>query len=166
MNFRGLNCTLVRDPRGDLKGHCWWCGEPLPKFARKWCATGGRCERAWWRNHSWSEARSEALRRSSGLPESFLAYEWARCDECGSQESLEVNHVEPRVGQGYQAGCHNHQTNLQVLCHDCHVKETTRQLYERKLAAADAGTDYLGRRARKRLGLPQIPSTPTPGFRR
>jgi hypothetical protein len=39
-------------------------------------------------------------------------------------------------------------------------------LYERKLAAADAGTDYLGRRARKRLGLPQIPSTPTPGIRR
>jgi 5-methylcytosine-specific restriction endonuclease McrA len=181
VNFRGLDCTLARDPRGDTKGHCWWCGEPLSKYARKWCGTGGSCERAWWRNHSWTEARVEALRRSSGIPYDFaLAYFWARCDQCDSQESLEVNHVEPRVGRGYAAGCWNHQSNLQVLCHNCHVKETKRQAIERPVMSAlnaglitpetaqryiDDAMAYMGRAARKRAGLPRLPSTPMPGFR-
>ena len=55
---------------------------------------------------------------------------------------------------------------LEPLCHPCHTAETVRQLHERKQARVDAGTDYHGRKARKRLGLPPIPSTPTPGFRR
>lgn len=46
---------------------------------------------------------------------------------------LEVNHIEPRVGQGYNAGCHHHLTNLETLCHPCHVIETTRQGRERRL---------------------------------
>lgn len=49
---------------------------------------------------------------------------------------LEVNHVEPRAGAGYGAGCWNHQTNLQVLCHPCHVAETTRQVNERPVLEA------------------------------
>jgi hypothetical protein len=53
---------------------------------------------------------------------------------------------------------------LEPLCHPCHTAETVRQLYERKQARVDTGTDYHGRKARKRLGLPPIPPTPTPGF--
>lgn len=45
---------------------------------------------------------------------------------------LEVNHIEPREGRGYQSGCHHHLTNLETLCHDCHVAETTRQGRERR----------------------------------
>lgn len=71
------------------------------------------------------------------------------CDDCGCRLNAtkpnqwggsrvildtraEVNHVEPRAGNGYGKGCWNHQTNLQVLCHRCHVAETMRQHWERK----------------------------------
>lgn len=46
---------------------------------------------------------------------------------------LEVNHIEPRVGRGYNAGCHHHLANLETLCHGCHVAETTRQGADRRL---------------------------------
>ena len=51
-------------------------------------------------------------------------YEWT--------ERLEVNHIEPRVGRGYGFGCHNHLSNLETLCHPCHVIETRRQAAERR----------------------------------
>lgn len=87
----------------------------------------------WWDEHLGGHARTR----------------WTFCGECGQRTGqtkpnswggvytvldtrAEVNHVEPRVGAGYDKGCWNHQTNLQVLCHACHVKETTRQLRERK----------------------------------
>lgn len=46
---------------------------------------------------------------------------------------LEVNHIEPRAGRGYNSGCHHHLTNLETLCHACHVVETKRQGRERRL---------------------------------
>lgn len=45
---------------------------------------------------------------------------------------LEVNHIDPRVGRGYGWGCHNHLSNLETLCHGCHVAETKRQAAERR----------------------------------
>jgi hypothetical protein len=88
-----------------------------------------------------------------------------RCQRCGAH-AHEVNHRAPLVGRGYHSGCVHHPDNLEALCHDCHTAETVRQLYERKQARVDAGVDYHGRKARKRLGLSPLPSTPTPGFRR
>lgn len=40
---------------------------------------------------------------------------------------LEVNHIEPRRGEGYTTGCWNHLDNLQVLCRACHGKVTGAQ---------------------------------------
>lgn len=139
--IRGLTFSECHERRV-----CAWCGDPLSPRGQRWCprrASRDRatCAQEFWRNHGWSWARDEAIRRSSGYPFFIDAdpnlhygsrFAEGSCDECGSRSSLEVNHVEPRNGGGYGDGCHHHQTNLQVLCHDCHVKETTRQGRERR----------------------------------
>lgn len=51
---------------------------------------------------------------------------------CGSSEELEVNHIIPREGRGYGAGCHHHLANLEVLCHQCHLGVTNLQVRSRK----------------------------------
>lgn len=48
--------------------------------------------------------------------------------------TLEVNHMDPLVGRGYDAGCVHHIDRLETLCHDCHVVETNRQAAERRAA--------------------------------
>jgi len=50
--------------------------------------------------------------------------------------AAEVNHIVAREGAGYGNGCHNHQDNLETLCHKCHVKTTTQQGRERRRAAS------------------------------
>lgn len=44
----------------------------------------------------------------------------------------EVNHIEPRNGKGYLSGCWNHLSNLETLCHGCHVEVTNQQRVERR----------------------------------
>lgn len=41
---------------------------------------------------------------------------------------LEVNHIEPRKGAGYNNGCHHHADGLETLCKPCHVEVTKEQL--------------------------------------
>ena len=124
-----------------VKGLCWRCGKKLPPRRRHWCSDD--CGQ-WWRiNHDWNSAREAALKRDG-----------SRCVKCGADGylisrrtysgrtmfpiKLEVNHIAPREGQGYGQGCHNHQENLETLCHDCHVAVTRRQ---RKLRKAKAKVD-------------------------
>lgn len=44
--------------------------------------------------------------------------------------NLEVNHIEPRKGGGYNNGCAHHLDGLETLCHPCHVEVTKAQLRE------------------------------------
>jgi hypothetical protein len=122
---------------------CWWCGKALTGRQVYWC--DGDCVREWRAAHDWTTARGLAMLRANGL-----------CLRCGAPAE-EVNHRVPLVGRGYHSGCVHHPDNLEPLCHDCHTVETTKQLYDRKLADSAAGRDYLGRRARKRLGLRPLP---------
>ena len=117
-----MTCPLA--PRDHGPRTCDGCGVGLTGYARRWCSEA--CSDRWWGNHAWGFARPFAIKRAGG-------YHEATCDQCGKRVgwSAEVNHVEPRNGAGYGAGCHHHQTNLQVLCHGCHVAETTRQTRER-----------------------------------
>jgi 5-methylcytosine-specific restriction endonuclease McrA len=150
-----IDACVLRDPtvRG-LKAHetsaqgiCYLDGQPLPKRRSRWCSEA--CANLFWRNHGWTTARGFALTRarlslvvaiarwnlSELLVEWFPMGSWGllqpRCERCSSTQSIEVNHVEPRQGGGYGNGCWNHQTNLEPLCHPCHVLETTAQRRER-----------------------------------
>jgi hypothetical protein len=83
------------------------------------------------RNHLWTAARRVARRRAK----------WA-CERCGFKPGevrrdpvarkaypryelkLEVNHIQPLTGSYRAFTCFNHLSNLEVLCHRCHVAVT------------------------------------------
>lgn len=88
---------------------CGGCGQPLPKYRRRWCSDA--CRTAWYINHLWSFARNEAMHRAS-----------KRCLGCGAK-ATEVDHIEERRGLPiHKPSCLHHQPNLRALCHNCHVK--------------------------------------------
>ena len=129
-----MTCPMITHdmvPEGE-KGRCWRCGEALPKYRRKWCSED--CALLYARNHHWGYARIAAIKRDEST-----------CQRCGTKvvdshyhedKSIwaEVNHIEPRNGMGYGPGCHNHQENLETLCHPCHLKITAEQRRACRLA--------------------------------
>lgn len=124
MSEADYECTQFL-PHADEPGVCDGCGTPLTGRQRRWCK--GTCQDDWRSQHDWGWARNAAKRRDG-----------KRCVRCGSNRALEVNHIEPRVGRGYGWGCHNHLSNLETLCHDCHLVVTAQQRAERtpKVAVA------------------------------
>ena len=121
-----LDCPMRAENVRGLTDHecvarrlCWLCGKPFPKGMRRWCS--GACGDLFWANHGWTTARFQAIVRDGGA-----------CVKCGGKHSLEVNHIVPLVGSGYENGCIHHLDGLETLCHDCHVAETTRQIRERR----------------------------------
>lgn len=120
-------------------GLCLRCGKELTGRKRVWCSNRdsdgpASCEAVWVDNHVWGFASRRAL-VLAGLRLSFREGAPPKCHACGvadSQVRYEVNHIGPRNGQGYGKGCWNHQDNLEVLCHDCHVAVTRAQRLARK----------------------------------
>lgn len=115
-------------------GGCDWCGAPLTGRRTRWCSD--ECCNEFGRQHAWTAARGAALVRDK-----------RSCVRCGSERDpdgkrwrgwLQVNHIDPRVGRGYGFGCHNHLSNLETLCHPCHVDETNRQRRERESAEVES----------------------------
>lgn len=101
------------------KGYCWKCSKKLTGKQRKWCSVA--CSSWFKKNHVWRFARKAARRRDG----------W-KCVQCGesNKKKLEVDHIEPRNGAGYNLSCGHHLENLQVLCHSCHLIKTNRQRQE------------------------------------
>jgi 5-methylcytosine-specific restriction endonuclease McrA len=100
-------------------GACQNCAVKLPEGSRRtvWCSD--KCRLTYERQHVWNRARLAARRHAN--------HTCARCGARGEDINLEVNHKVPLVGRGYGESCRHHATNLEVLCHACHVKETNRQ---------------------------------------
>jgi hypothetical protein len=136
-----MNCSLL--PYADTRGVCAACGTRIERLQR-WCSDD--CARFYERNHYWPNARVAALQRDGHRcikcdwhKELFdqLAdgqyFMWSRTALTQNSDDnwLEVNHITPRLGQGYGMGCHNHLSNLETLCHRCHVKVTRRQRIDR-----------------------------------
>ncbi|MCU1352007.1 MAG: 67, gp67 [Acidimicrobiales bacterium] len=138
-------------------GRCRWCDAPARPEAA-WCSHP--CEDEYRRNHWWDQAREAALVRDGSrcrhcglgpaVPTTakallralipMRAIEAARLWQTPAWRALEqacqleVNHLVPRLGRGYQAGCHHHLDNLETLCHRCHVAVTTQQQADRRAA--------------------------------
>ena len=134
MSFKGRAlleaCALARP----AEGGCRWCGSPLPKGRRAWCAE--RCSRDFWTNHWWTLARRAAKRRDR--------YTCARCGHRPPprpargaalrawkrrrvDERLEVNHLVPCLGAHGELSCSHHLGNLETLCAPCHRALTADQ---------------------------------------
>jgi hypothetical protein len=114
------------------------CRTALPPRRTAYCSD--KHAREFERNHVWAAARRAARRRAR----------WA-CERCGLKPSeirkdplarsafsrhelrLEVNHIQPLIGAYRGVTCLNHQPNLEVLCHRCHVAATGEQ---RRLASS------------------------------
>ena len=108
------------------------CRIALPPRRTAYCSDNHA--REFERDHVWSAARRAARRRAK----------WA-CERCGFKPSeirkdanarsafsrhelrLEVNHIQPLVGTYRGVTCLNHQGNLEVLCHRCHIAATKEQ---------------------------------------
>jgi hypothetical protein len=117
------------------------CRAPLTARRTAYCSDAHA--REFVRNHVWSDARRTARRLAK----------WA-CQQCGFKPSLirkdpealktysrhelrlEVNHIAPLRGSYRGVTCSNHLTNLEVLCHRCHLATTAEQ--RRALAATQA----------------------------
>jgi hypothetical protein len=122
------------------------CRAALPARRTAFCSDRHAAE--FERNHVWIHARRAARRRAR----------WA-CERCGFKPSdvrkdpaarrtyrrhelrLEVNHIEPLEGAYRSVTCRNHQTNLEVLCHRCHLTETGMQRARSTASAASPPSD-------------------------
>lgn len=67
-------------------------------------------------NHYWGSSR-EAAKKRDGYA----------CVKCGSEERLEVNHIDPRWGLN-GSGCQHHQDNMETLCKRHHRLVTAAQM--------------------------------------
>jgi hypothetical protein len=123
-----VNCVDLSQPVCRVAS----CRVELPPRRTAYCSD--RHAREFERNHVWLYARRAARRRAR----------WA-CERCGFKPSeirkdpivrraysrhelrLEVNHIAPLVGSYRSVTCLNHQTNLEVLCHRCHLEVTRGQ---------------------------------------
>jgi hypothetical protein len=145
------SCSVAAGPFPPASRRCDWCAAPLAGRARRWCSSD--CSNAYGRNHWWTLARDAALARDgcrccrcgrgygtavllAVLIELAGGDSWAvrftadappAWHRWTSGVALEVNHIEPRRGAGYGSGCHHHLSNLETLCHDCHVAVTGAQ---------------------------------------
>jgi hypothetical protein len=120
-----VTCVDVSEPLCRLAS----CRAPLDGRRSAYCSDQHAREFA--RHHVWANARTAARRRAK----------WA-CERCGFKPAdvkkdperrflfrrhelrLEVNHIHPLGGRYRGVTCLNHQENLEVLCHSCHLLVT------------------------------------------
>ena len=116
------------------------CRVALPPRRSAYCSD--RHAREFERNHLWFAARRAARWRAGyacercGLKPSEVRRDpqWRRA-YARHELRLEVNHVLPLAGAYRLVTCANHQANLEVLCHRCHLVATAAQRSVRMASA-------------------------------
>lgn len=113
-------CTDVEVRRA--RKACRNCDTPLVGRRTAYCSKV--CERAFASNHFQGPAYAACTKRAE-----------RKCERCGTSERLEVNHIDPVRGGPRGVTCKNHQDNLELLCHPCHVLVTEEQFRLLKAAS-------------------------------
>lgn len=135
-------------------GLCIVCRKELPKRRYRYCSDA--CGKWFSENHDWGTARNHAwtlnfdknhvvvkhhnsyTRKDGTLHEFDTETRHACCSRCGQPElsygvdgwlnsRLEVDHIIPINGGIRAKTCMNHQENLRVVCHGCHLILTAEQ---------------------------------------
>ncbi len=108
------------------------CRQALPARRTAYCSDAHA--REFERNHFWSAARRAARRRAKWTcercnfkPSQVKKDPVAKSAYAGHELRLQVNHIEPLAGRYRSMTCFNHLSNLEVLCHRCHVSVTSEQ---------------------------------------
>lgn len=114
-------------------GRCHWCDNPLSGRRRVWCSE--KCSAAFLHEHRYSDARAQCRRRARANCSCSNVSSRAKhqiCALCGCCERevglLECNHRVPRRGDRSIISCLHHSTNLEMLCHKCHLGVTKYQM--------------------------------------
>lgn len=145
MSVNLLRCSMSLWTGGHDR--CRWCDRRSPGVSRRWRFCSRLCTAAYADNHLYARAKwivLEASRRPCPCPpEAGIVKRWydpqservvtdvippphrhctGDCGRCEGQiqadgDRLTVNHVDPRLGIGFQAlDCIHHQDNLEPLC--------------------------------------------------
>ncbi len=127
------------------------CGKSLPPRRRRYCSN--ECAIWWPNNHYWTMAAGAAMKHNREVNsiavklKSWNGHEFERiiacCSRChkpplGEYEEgvthrealdsrLEIDHIIPLNGSARSTTCLNHQENLRVVCHKCHLELTREQ---------------------------------------
>lgn len=105
-----------------LPGRCRWCNSELEGKRTAWCSDV--CHQEFELNHIFSEGRQVVLRKARWTCER---------EGCAVRSDLQVNHIDPVVGQGYHPSCYHHLDNLEALCRPHHQIETNAQRQHRQV---------------------------------
>jgi len=90
-------------------GTCWLCGaDPGGKRYRRYCWGHGKI---YYELFSWAYAAPAAIERAG-----------YKCENCGSEGSLEVHHIIPLEGGPRNWTFLNLPWNLITFCHGCHLE--------------------------------------------
>ena len=118
------------------------CRSALPLRRTAYCSD--QHAREFERNHVWSAARRAARRRARWTcqrcgfkPNEIKKDVTARLAYARHELRLEVNHIQPLLGAYRGVTCLNHLSNLEVLCHQCHVTATGEQRLSMGTVLAD-----------------------------
>jgi 5-methylcytosine-specific restriction endonuclease McrA len=131
MSVNPLHCQLSSWNGEDT--NCRWCNSSLGEFRKRWCC--GSCLEAWRLQHRYFLARQLAVKLSKHKCLCIRSENEPRhacCNICGLCESviklkgniLTCDHIIPRRGDRSRFSCNHHQSNLQILCSDCHEIKT------------------------------------------
>lgn len=139
-----LECSLARWG-GDPK-RCRWCDAEFKGRRFRWCSDA--CADTANREHHFNAGSHYAKRMRPA------------CERCGAKPGtvrladgtwsrridLEAHHVEHALGRHRECSCIHHSSNLEVVCHECHVAgHVAERKAELAAAAALAESEYVAR---------------------